>query len=113
MERRRAIAGFLRAAGLPAAALALLGASGAATALQRSQSMADIAVTLKAGADAARIADALAEAGLKIEGRHEAIGSITGKASPDAIPKLRAVSGVEDVSEIAPIQIAPPDSDIQ
>lgn len=75
--------------------------------------MVHVAVTLKPGADVATVGAALAQAGLRIEHRLEAIGSITGQAAPQAIPELRAVAGVEDVSEIQPIRIAPPDSPIQ
>ena len=75
--------------------------------------MVYVAVTLKPGADVATVGAALARAGLRIEHRLEAIGSITGQTAPQAIPQLRVVAGVEDVCEILPVQIAPPDSPIQ
>lgn len=75
--------------------------------------MIEVAVTLKPGAKIDTVAATLAQAGLVIEHRLDAIGSITGRAAPELITQLRAVAGVEDVSEIVPIQIAPPDSPIQ
>lgn len=75
--------------------------------------MIEVAVTLKAGANIDIVAAKLAQAGLIIERRLDAVGSITGRAAPHVISELRAVPGVDDVSEIAPIQIAPPDSLIQ
>ena len=75
--------------------------------------MIEVAVTLKAGANIDIVAAKLAQAGLIIERRLDAVGSITGRAATNAISELRAVAGVDDVSEIVPIQIAPPDSLIQ
>jgi len=79
----------------------------------QSQNMINVAVTLKPGADINTVAAALAQAGLVLESRLDAIGSITGKATPQVISRLRTVVGVDDVSELPQIQIAPPDSRIQ
>ena len=56
------------------------------------------------------VAKDLAGAGLKRSEVFEEIGSITGWAADNAVPKIRKVRGVMDVSSDAPIDVGPPDS---
>ena len=54
----------------------------------------------------------LVAAGFKVGEVHEHIGSVAGTADDDAIPKLKKVRGVVDVSPDSPIEIGPPDAEI-
>lgn len=75
--------------------------------------MIEVAVTLRPGADVAEAARRLEAAGMQVEHRLEAIGSVAGRVAADGVARLRAVPGVSAVESIAPIQIAPPDADVQ
>ncbi len=54
------------------------------------------------------VAKDLADAGLKDPQVLEEIGSITGSAKEDVVPKLRKVRGVKDVSPDIPVYVGPP-----
>ena len=56
------------------------------------------------------VAKDLAAAGLKGGQTLEEIGSITGSADDYAVPKLRKVRGVADVSPDLSVDVGPPDS---
>ncbi len=75
--------------------------------------MIEVAVTIRPGESVGEAARRLEAAGLEVEHRLEAIGSVTGRVAADRIAGLRAVAGVTAVETIAPIQIAPPDAEVQ
>ncbi|GAB3325431.1 hypothetical protein GCM10027299_23530 [Larkinella ripae] len=52
----------------------------------------------------------MAQTGFQVDQVLDAIGCVTGAASDEVANKLRAVSGVEDVSPEAGIDIGPPDA---
>lgn len=54
----------------------------------------------------------LTAAGFKVGQVHEHIGSVVVAADDDAVPKLKKVRGVVDVSPDSPIDIGPPDEEI-
>ncbi|MNM79155.1 hypothetical protein D3C81_910800 [compost metagenome] len=60
-----------------------------------------------------RIASQLVAAGLKLEATLESIGTITGRAEPACLDRLRCVQGVQAVEPCGNVKIAPPGSDIQ
>ena len=57
----------------------------------------------------AEVAADLAQAGLTIEQSLDSIGSVIGTVSHAALPRLRCIPGVLDVSEDQPIQLPPQD----
>jgi hypothetical protein len=70
--------------------------------------MADLIVTVHPGADLDSVADQLAKAGLQVQDKLHAVGSITGSAQDKDIARLRAVPGVADVSPGHSFQLNPP-----
>ena len=67
-------------------------------------------VTTSADRSISDITKDLKEAGFDISQVLEHIGSITGAAAEETVPKLRSIRGVVDVSPDQPIDIGPPDS---
>jgi hypothetical protein len=59
--------------------------------------VADLIITVHPGADLDKVADQLAKAGLQVQDKLYAVGSITGSAQDKDIPQLRGVPGVADV----------------
>ena len=55
----------------------------------------------------------LRAAGLEVDHVLEETGIVTGTADSDTHAKLRSIQGVADVSPDHPIDIGPPDSDVQ
>jgi len=55
----------------------------------------------------------LRTAGLEVDQVLEEIGIVTGTADLDTQAKLKKISGVADVSADYPIDIGPPDSEVQ
>jgi hypothetical protein len=70
--------------------------------------VADVVITVHPGADLDKIADQLAKAGLQVQDKLHAVGSITGSAEDKDIPQLRGVPGVADVSQGHTFQLNPP-----
>ena len=70
--------------------------------------VADLIITVHSGADLDHVADQLAKAGLHVQDKLHALGSITGSAQDKDIPQLRAVPGVADVSPGHAFQLNPP-----
>jgi hypothetical protein len=70
--------------------------------------MADLIITVKPGHDIHAVAAQLVQAGLTVQDKLEAIGSITGSAQDDDMARLKAVAGVAEVTESVPIQLNPP-----
>jgi hypothetical protein len=70
--------------------------------------VADLVITVKSGHDIHAVAAQLAQAGLQVHDKLEAIGSITGSAPQADIARLKSIPGVADVSESVPIQLNPP-----
>jgi hypothetical protein len=68
----------------------------------------DLVITVKPGHDIHAVAAQLAQAGLQVQDKLEAIGSITGSAQDKDVPQLKGVPGVADISESVPIQLNPP-----
>jgi len=61
------------------------------------------------------IADVVKElrgAGFEVKQVLEEIGSVTGSAEAKAVPRLRKIRGVADVSPDTAIDLGPPDSDV-
>lgn len=56
------------------------------------------------------VAKELADAGLKDVQVLEEVGSITGSAEEEAVPKLRKVRGIVDVEQDVSVDIGPPGS---
>jgi hypothetical protein len=56
------------------------------------------------------VAKELADAGLKDVQVLEEVGSITGSAEEEAVPKLRKVRGIVDVEQDVPVDVGPPGS---
>jgi hypothetical protein len=67
-------------------------------------------VTTSADRPISEISKDLRDAGFSVDRVLEEIGSITGSASEDTLPKIRSIRGVVDVSPDLPIDIGPPDS---
>lgn len=70
-------------------------------------------VTLSGKRAVHEVARDLKAAGLKVEQVLEATGIVTGSADPKSAGKLRKVRGVADVSADHPVDIGPPDADVQ
>jgi hypothetical protein len=70
--------------------------------------VADLIITVHPGADLDSVADQLAKAGLQVQDKLHAVGSITGSAQDQDIPRLRSVPGVADVSPGHTFQLNPP-----
>jgi len=70
--------------------------------------VADLIITVHPGADLDSVADQLAKAGLQVQDKLHAVGSITGSAEDKDIPQLRGVPGVADVSQGHTFQLNPP-----
>ena len=70
--------------------------------------VADLIITVRPGADLDSVADQLAKAGLQVQDKLHAVGSITGSAQDKDIPQLRGVPGVADVSPGHTFQLNPP-----
>jgi hypothetical protein len=70
--------------------------------------MVDLVVTVKPSSDFDAVSAQLAQAGLRVHDKLEAIGSITGSAREEDVARLRTVPGVLDVTESVPIQLNPP-----
>ncbi len=70
--------------------------------------VADLVITVHPGADLDSVADQLAKAGLQVQDKLHAVGSITGSAEDKDIPQLRGVPGVADVSQGHTFQLNPP-----
>jgi hypothetical protein len=70
--------------------------------------VADLIITVHPGADLDKVADQLAKAGLQVQDKLYAVGSITGSAQDKDIPQLRGVPGVADVSQGHTFQLNPP-----
>jgi hypothetical protein len=70
--------------------------------------VADLIITVHPGADLDSVADQLAKAGLQVQDKLHAVGSITGSAQDKDIPQLRGVPGVADVSQGHTFQLNPP-----
>lgn len=79
----------------------------------KASTVAQVAITIKPDADIRVVENKLIDAGFLVQQRLREIGSIVGRTEREQIPRLREVPGVEDVSELPPIHIAPPDSEIQ
>jgi len=67
-------------------------------------------VTTSGDRPAKEIAKDLKAKGFAVDQVLDEIGTITGAADDDVVPKLRAIKGVADVSPDMPIDIGPPDS---
>jgi hypothetical protein len=72
-----------------------------------------VIVTLSGNRDVDAVSRDLKRAGLRIDQVLEPTGIVTGKADPGTTKKLRQVRGVADVSADHPVDIGPPDSDVQ
>ena len=72
-----------------------------------------VIVTLSGERKVREVARDLKAAGLKIDQVLEETGIITGAADTGVHPKLRKVHGVADVSADHPVDIGPPDSEVQ
>ncbi len=70
--------------------------------------VADVVITVQPGADLDSVADELAKAGLQVQDKLHAVGSITGSVQDKDIPQLRGVPGVVDVSHSHTFQLNPP-----
>ena len=70
--------------------------------------MVDLVVTVKPDSDLNAVAAQLAQAGLRVHDKLEAIGSVTCSAQDADLGRLRSVPGVLDVTESVPIQLGPP-----
>jgi hypothetical protein len=55
----------------------------------------------------------LEAAGFEVGQVLEAVGVVTGAAHPARLAKLKSVKGVADVSADHPVDIGPPDADVQ
>ncbi len=66
-------------------------------------------VTLAPGADIDQVAAALAAAGLSVTASLEAVGVVIGTAPAAAVPALRKVSGVANVSPDRAVGVGLPD----
>jgi hypothetical protein len=69
-------------------------------------------VTVSGNRPIADVKRDLSASGLEVEQVLDSIGSITGRAHPSAVRKLRSVMGVADVSEDHSVSIGPPDAPI-
>lgn len=77
--------------------------------MMHTQPMLSCVVTIGDERPFAEVAAELAQAGLTIEQSLDVIGSVTGTTTPAALPGLRRIRGVLDVSEDQPIQLPPQD----
>jgi hypothetical protein len=68
----------------------------------------DLVITVAPGHDIHAVAAQLSQAGLQVQDKLDAIGSITGSAQSGDIARLKSVPGVADISESTPIQLNPP-----
>jgi hypothetical protein len=75
--------------------------------------MAEIVLTLRPGADPARVREELARAGVRSPTVLGELGLVTGDMAPEDHYKLAAIDGVEAIEEGAPVQLPPPESPIQ
>jgi hypothetical protein len=77
------------------------------------KSKSDWVVTLAPGHPSARVRAQLEKAGFEVQEAHDAIGVITGRAPRAALPALRAIKGVADVSPPPPVaDVGPPDAEL-
>ena len=72
-----------------------------------------VIVTLSGERTARDVARDLRAAGLEVDHVLEETGIVTGKADAGTHATLRKIQGVADVSADHPIDIGPPDSDVQ
>jgi hypothetical protein len=72
-----------------------------------------VIVTLSGDRGIDAVSRDLRRAGLTIDHVLEPTGIVTGTALPGSDEKLRQVKGVADVSPDHPVDIGPPDSDVQ
>ncbi len=72
-----------------------------------------VIVTLSGERNVRDVARDLRAAGLEVDHVLEETGIVTGKADAGSHAKLREIQGVADVSADHPINIGPPDSDVQ
>lgn len=77
--------------------------------MMHTQPLLSCIVTIGEERPFAEVAAELAQAGLTIEQSLDMIGCVTGTTTPAAVPRLRAIRGVLDVSEDQPIQLPPQD----
>lgn len=59
------------------------------------------------------VVDQLRDVGMVIEHTMEALGTVSGRVSPEQLETIAAVPGVSAVERSSSIQIPPPESDIQ
>lgn len=76
------------------------------------QPKTDWVVTLQPGTQAAEAAARLRAAGLHVQEVLDMIGVVTGSATATTATRLRALSGVADVSPVAGVDIGPPDAPV-
>jgi hypothetical protein len=72
-----------------------------------------VIVTLSGERNVRDVARDLMAAGLEVDHVLEETGIVTGKADTGTHARLRTIRGVADVSADHPINIGPPDSDVQ
>jgi len=72
----------------------------------------DVVITVAGNRQIHDVARDLAASGLEAAQVLDAIGVVTGSASPNSIAKLRKVHGVQDVSLDHRVDIGPPDAPV-
>ncbi|MBT9318001.1 ketohydroxyglutarate aldolase [Leptothoe spongobia TAU-MAC 1115] len=60
-----------------------------------------------------QVTEALKSAGLEVEQTLSTLGIVTGSIASDKLSSLSEVAGVDSVESDKPIQLSPPDSDVQ
>ena len=72
-----------------------------------------VIVTMSGARNVRDVVRDLRAAGVEVDHVLEETGIVTGRADPGTHARLRTIEGVADVSADYPVDIGPPDSDVQ